>query len=768
MTVKALFREVNYQLSKLLAEIEDGDIGLPEIQRPFVWSRTKVRDLFDSMYRGFPVGYFLFWENPTNPKGTKQIGTNEKQQVARRLIVDGQQRLTSLYSVIKNRPVVDDEYRQAHLAIAFRPRDKRFAVPDAAIEKDPEYIKNISELWSGPKSRHRFQTEFIDRLRAGREVSHDEEDEIVEAIDRLYDLRDYPFTALELSAAATEREVADIFVRINSEGVELKQADFILTLMSVYWDAGRRELEGFCRAARFPAQGAKSPFNHFLTPSPDELLRATVGLGLRRARLQAVYPVLRGKEIDTGRMSEEVRTRQFELLRDAQKEALDLDNWHEFLGALRQAGYRSGSMITSRFNVLYCYVMFLIGWRDYGIERSTLRLVIARWFFMCVITGRYTGGAAETKMEQDLRRVIQTTNAEEFVEELDRVIDTQLTNDFWKVALPDLLATSAGYSPSLFSYHAALILLDANVLFSDVRIGDLLDPSVSPDLGAMDRWRLFPRKYLESVGVTGVGQLNQMANYAIFDRHGFRPNNESSLEYLATLWERHVPGEDHERVRFLHALPEGWEQLEYNEFLALRRKNIAKVIRAAFDKLRTGVAAIPGAVQPDRWSGPTVAELVAGIESFEVEFKQTAVGYGERFGKDKYPSNAVIKTVAAFLNTDGGTLGIGITDRDNHILGLEADFQRSGMDIDGYLNAITNGLASACGSGPIFSHTRARTEQVDGKWVIIIDVAPSTKPVYASTGKDATDKAFYVRANNTSPALNISEVPDYVATRWPH
>ncbi|QTR05153.1 DUF262 domain-containing protein, partial [Saccharothrix algeriensis] len=97
-----MFREVSYRLSKLLDEIEDGDIGLPDIQRPFVWSRTKVRDLFDSMYRGFPVGYFLFWENPAVPAGTRQIGVNDKQQVARRLIVDGQQRLTSLYSVIKN------------------------------------------------------------------------------------------------------------------------------------------------------------------------------------------------------------------------------------------------------------------------------------------------------------------------------------------------------------------------------------------------------------------------------------------------------------------------------------------------------------------------------------------------------------------------------------------------------------------------------------------------------------------------------------------
>jgi hypothetical protein len=391
--------------------------------------------------------------------------------------------------VIKNRPVVDDEYQQSHLAIAFRPRDKRFAVPDAAIQLDPEFISDVSQLWAGPKSRHRFQTEFIERLRASREVSHEEEDQIIEAIDRLFDLRDYPFTALELSANATEEEVADIFVRINSEGVELKQADFILTLMSVHWDAGRRELEEFCRAARFPDHHAASPFNHFITPNPDELQRVTVGLGLRRARLQAVYPVLRGKDAETGRFSEKTRLRQFDILRQAQQDVLDLVNWHEFLSSLRQAGYRSGSMITSRFTIVFCYITFLIGRRDYSLGYHELRPVIARWFFMCIITGRYTG-SSETRMEQDLRRFAEAKNAAEFIGVLDSVIATQLTNDFWEVALPDLLATSAGYSPSLFAYHAALVLLDADVLFTTVKVGEVLDPSSGHKSGA-DRYRLF-------------------------------------------------------------------------------------------------------------------------------------------------------------------------------------------------------------------------------------------------------------------------------------
>ena len=126
--LKTCFKKVDYDLSGLLHYIEIGDIALPDIQRPFVWSNAKVRDLFDSMYRGFPVGYFLFWENVT-AGGTKQIGVGSKQHtVARLLIVDGQQRLTSLFAVFRGRKVLDEDYKERQIEVAFRPRDGKFEV----------------------------------------------------------------------------------------------------------------------------------------------------------------------------------------------------------------------------------------------------------------------------------------------------------------------------------------------------------------------------------------------------------------------------------------------------------------------------------------------------------------------------------------------------------------------------------------------------------------------------------------------------------------
>ena len=204
----------------------------------------------------------------------------------------------------------------------------------------------------------------------------------------MFELRNYPFTALEIDSTVNEEQVADIFVRINSEGVKLNEADFILTLLSVFWDQGRADLEQFARTAKKPS-GGPSPYNHHIQPDPDQLLRTAVAVGFGRGRLSSVYQVLRGKNPDTGLFSVEERDRQFARLQDAQSWVLDLTNWHEFLKCLTSAGFRSGQMISSQTAILYTYAFFLLGRERYGLDSFRLRRVIARWFFMSSVTGRY-------------------------------------------------------------------------------------------------------------------------------------------------------------------------------------------------------------------------------------------------------------------------------------------------------------------------------------------------------------------------------------------
>ena len=413
--LKTCFKKVDYDLSGLLHFIEIGDIGLPDIQRPFVWSNAKVRDLFDSMYRGFPVGYFLFWENG-DAKGAKQIGIGDKQHpVPARLIVDGQQRLTSLFAVFRGKKVLDEDFRERHIEVAFRPRDGKFEVADAAIKRDPEWIANISDLWASGKSSYTLVKAFLAQIASKGAISPDDEERISHNLDRLFDLQKYPFTALEIAPTVDEEEVADIFVRNNSEGVRLNQADFILTLMSVFWDEGRKALETFCRDSRIPpaSDAAPSPFNHFIKPEPDQLLRVAVAFGFNRGRLKSVYQVLRGKDIDADAYSPELRERQFGALQQSQAQVLDLTNWHQFLNCLIGAGFRSEEMISSQTSLLYSYAFYLIGRKRFAIPEHALQRLIGRWFFASSLTGRYTS-SPETVLDGDLNRVKAAKDAAAF------------------------------------------------------------------------------------------------------------------------------------------------------------------------------------------------------------------------------------------------------------------------------------------------------------------------------------------------------------------
>jgi len=581
--MRTLFKEVGYSLSLLIENIEMGEIGLPEIQRPFVWPNSKVRDLFDSMYRGFPVGYLLFWVNGFG-EVHRQIGTDVKQKVPRLLIVDGQQRLTSLYTVMKGIPVLRKDYSQERIHIAFRPRDQKFEVADAAIRRDPEFISDISQLWSPSLLFHQFVESFFKGLGDHHPLDEDEKGELWKRIDRLYDLKDYPFRALELSSSVDEENVAEVFVRINSKGTTLNQADFILTLMSVFWDDGRAELEQFCRDARQPSISASSPYNYFIQPDPDQLLRVNICLGFRRARLRHVYSILRGKDLETEEFSDERREQQFAVLEDAQGYALNLQNWHEFLKVLMRAGFRSGKMISSQNALLYAYALFLIGKRDYGIDSYTLRNTMARWFFMASLTGRYTG-SPETKMEQDLALLRGIESSQEFARLVERIIADTFTEDYWNINLPNALATSSARSPSLFAYYAALNLLGARVLFSKMKVSELLDPALRGPKAAIERHHLFPRGYLKTLGLTSTRDTNQIANFALVEwSDNIDISDKSPSEYFSQYAARFTQQELDEMM-YWHALPKGWEEMEYLEFLEARRKGIARVIRDGFLKL---------------------------------------------------------------------------------------------------------------------------------------------------------------------------------------
>jgi hypothetical protein len=624
---------------------------------------------------GLPVGTLLFWETGAEV-GTRQVGGDQEERVAKLLIVDGQQRLTSLFAVLTGAAVLTKNFEQRHIRLAFRPSDETFEVTDAAIERDPEFVPDITALWGeGYKSTVR---KFLHRLAESRgaELDTAEEDRLEERVDRVRDLRDFRFQVIELGTGASEEQVADIFVRINSEGIQLNQSDFILTLMSVHWEKGRRELEQFCRSAVDPKASGPSPKNPFIDLSPDQLLRVGVGLGFRRGRLQHVYSLLRGKDLDTGAVSPQRREAQFDRLREAQEDVLDLTNWHEFLKCLTAAGFRSRRMITSENALIFTYTLWLIGRHDFGLDFRTLRGVISRWFFMAHTTGRYTT-SPESQVEADLTRLSSQDilSREAFCTELDRIVRANFTGDYWEITLPNRLDTSSPRSPALSAYWAALNLLDAELLFSGMRVKELLDPHTMPPR-SIERHHLFPKALLASRGMTNTRQVNAIANMAFIDW----PDNASiGADDPLTYWPVMSDRVDPERLKrqvYWHALPVGWEQLDYLDFLERRRQLIARVIRDGFACLWDQKQPAPPI---------SISDLVAAGESQILEFKSSARWNLRTASVDKKLEHAIAKAVCAFLNAEGGTLLIGADD-DGNVLGLDNDLRTLGNkgNRDGY------------------------------------------------------------------------------------
>ena len=574
-----LFSQMTYTLSSLLSQIDHGSIGLPDIQRPFVWKNAKIRDLLDSMYQGFPVGYLLLWQSG-NVQGSQSIGVASKQTIPNLLIVDGQQRLTSLYAILQRKQVIREDYTHAFIDIAFNPLEEKFEVTDAAIRRDKHWIPDISVVWSKEVGLFNLFAQYSAALGG---LTAEQSSRVQYSLQRLQNLMNYPFQAMVLFANVNEEQVSQVFVRINSKGQRLNETDFILTLMSVYWDTGRHQLEKFARDAKIPSPQS-SPYNHYLQPDPAQLLRVSIGLGFRRGRMQYVYSLLRGKDLQSGEYSEQSRNAQFALLQKAQAHTLNVQYWKDFLKCLLHAGFRSSRDISSQNAVLFTYILYLIGRVDYQMTNDNLRTPIARWYFFASLTGRYTN-SPESALESDLMQLREVRDGANFVSILNRNIQASFTDDYWSVTLPNELATAASRGPALSAYHAALGKLDALVLFSKLKVSDLLDPNYSGTKAAVERHHLFPKKYLEKLGIREIVQTNQIANYALLEwEENIRISDSDPQQYWPKYIQKLTSNELTQMMQW-HALPEHWYEMPYEEFLIMRRGLIAQVIHAGFMKI---------------------------------------------------------------------------------------------------------------------------------------------------------------------------------------
>lgn len=335
--------------------------------------------------------------------------------------------------------------------------------------------------------------------------------------------------------------------------------------------------------------GKPSSYNHFIKPAPDQLLRASIALGFKRGRLKSVYQVLRGKDLETGKFLPEKRQEQFSVLAKAQEQVLNLTNWHQFFSAIVGAGFRGAEMVSSETTLMYCYAFYLIGRNEYKVPEHELQKLIGRWFFTVSITSRYTG-SQESTMENDLNRIKNAKDANGFCSVLNNIISQTLTDDYWAIGLPVDLDSSSSRTPVLFAFIASQNRLNSPIMFSHKKISELLDPSINSNKKALERHHLFPKKWLKNQGIDDKKVINQIANLTLLEwPDNIEISDEAPSVYVPELKKRFSDAE-WALMHKAHAVPLGWEDMNYDDFLTERRKLMADIIRQGFETLSDRLA----------------------------------------------------------------------------------------------------------------------------------------------------------------------------------
>lgn len=588
---KELFDNIPSKVADILSDVKNGRVGLPDLQRPFVWQDNKVRELLDSMMKGYPIGYIMLWASPDDYENTVHIGKNEK--IYKRpndLVIDGQQRLTALLAAMYGVTIMDKNYKERAIRISFNSLTREFAVWTPAFEKNPEWISEISQVFAADEEHNisKFRKAYIKIVNEGRaknneeELTEDEEDRIEENINDLLNLGIYSLPTLKINSKANEENVADIFVRVNSGGQNLTEKNFIETLIAVYDNAVHDKINKFCADSRIPANGTS--FNQILQVDPSHLIRMSVGVGFRRARLRYVYMLLRGKNLKTGEITQNIREENLKIFKESLDMVTNLNNWHAFMNLFASAGYLKGSFVASSNAVVFSYVLYLIGKYDYKVSSVELQKIISKWIFMSTITGFYTG-STESQVEKQFADLRDVHNADEFVVYLDSVIANRFTDDYFEYSLPSELNSSSATSPAWYGYIAAINVLGTPMLFSTAPLSQYFILGTSGDKNSIDKHHIFPKNYLGKIGYNNDRDRNQIANFTYLD---YATNIDISdappTEYVSRYRDK-LGEEGYKLACKQNALPENFEQLSYPEFLIKRRILMAQIVKKAYDKL---------------------------------------------------------------------------------------------------------------------------------------------------------------------------------------
>lgn len=587
-------------ISTILAWVESSAIAIPEIQRPFVWTSTQVRDLMDSLYQGYPVGYIITWQNPDIKlkDGTTSQG--------KRILIDGQQRITALRAAISGLNVVDKKYKKRRIAISFNPLTEEFRTRTSSTERGKEWISDIAKVMVNGYDTLTFVDEYVARNPGTTRQ------EINSRLNRLIQIKNKQIGEIQLSPSLDINIVNEIFVRINASGVNLSNADFAMSKIAVYEkDPGdemgmrlRKFIDYFAHLsaasdqfkdiAQNDTEFAKTDYfakiawlknktDDLYDPTYNDIIRVVGLTQFARGKLGDVVSLLSGRNFETRQDEKEIADLSFQKLEKGLHQFTNENKFKQFVqNILRGSGYDEPNMLIARNAVNYAYAMYL-RLLDIGENHADANSLVRRLLAISLMTGRHSG-SFETQFEQDVKRIQSTGDMAKFVATLE---EQELSDVFWNSTLVDEFDKPTTNNPFWHMFIAAQNKL--------LKQSFLLKNNIARDLATDDIHHIFPKNYLVKHGYD-KSKYNRIANFVhLRNDINISVSDLAPREYLGDI----LSGENNHYSDIVNeaeminnfkdnAIPKILLQAEvddYDEFLQQRQGLMAEMVREYYKGL---------------------------------------------------------------------------------------------------------------------------------------------------------------------------------------
>ena len=597
----AQFDVYSTSVENIIGWIKSGEVTIPEIQRPFLWNPTKVRDLLDSLYRGFPVGYIIVWKNPDVRLKDGRLSAGKK------IVIDGQQRITALQASIAGLLITDSSYRKRPIRIAFNPQTEQFEVCNSVIEKDIKWIPDISTVFAAGFSLYTFIGEYCQK----NDIVG-QESKINDALMRLISIKTIILGVTELSQSLSIDEVTEIFIRINSQGVVLSQADFAMSKISSDDRYGgneiRKMIDYFCHFMQRPSdyelianndvEFAKSEAfqkikwvvkeqEDIYVPSYTDVLRVSFTHMFHRGKIADLVSLLSGRDFETRENLEVIEEDSFKKLRQGVEAFVNETNFKRYLMIVRSTGIIDASLVRSKNVLNFGYILYL-SLKDRGIEAAKIESIVRKWIVLSMLTGRYSS-APDSAIDYDIKRFVEQ-DPEQFLKNTEA---GELSDAYWNYTLVMNLDTSVSSSPYYLVYLMAQAKCNARGFLSkQISVQSLIEQRG-------DIHHIFPKKYLQRNGINNRKDYNQIANFVLTQSEiNIKIKDNAPCEYITRMKEQ-VTGvgsyyggintmEDLEKNLAENCVPIEFMDMDiddYKVFLEKRRKMMAAYIRNYYEGL---------------------------------------------------------------------------------------------------------------------------------------------------------------------------------------